>query len=360
MKKVAIVGTVGIPAKYGGFETLVENITGDNCSADIEYTVYCSGRNYKKEERTVTYKGAILKYIPLRANGIQSILYDTISIIRALLICDTLLILGISGCIVLPIIRLFSMKKIIINIDGLEHRREKWGIKVQRFLKYSEKLAVRYADVIVADNKAIQDYVTSEYGKSSELIAYGGDHALCNIKNAENRVLNKHGIKSGNYSFSLCRIEPENNVHLILEAYAQSGESLVFVGNWKNSQYGRDLYEKYYVYENVQLLDPIYDLPTLNVLRANCKFYIHGHSAGGTNPSLVEAMFFEKPIFAFDCDYNRESTENKANYFINVEQLSKFSAADKDEFTFNVTSMIEIANRRYRWNIIAKQYENLY
>lgn len=108
------------------------------------------------------------------------------------------------------------------NIGGLEHRREKWGKYAKAFLKFSEKMAVKYADAVIADNKGIQDYVREEYGKEAELIAYGGDHVLCDIADVEEQILEKYGLKNISYSFSLCRIEPENNVHVILEAFKAS------------------------------------------------------------------------------------------------------------------------------------------
>ena len=166
-KKVAIIGTVGVPANYGGFESLVENILGENASPDIAYTVYCSSKNY--DSKLSEYKKAKLKYIPLDANGAQSIIYDIISLLQANCNNDIIVILGVSGCIFLPIYRMFSRKRIIINIDGLEHKRDKWGKWAKRFLKFSEKMAVKYADVIVTDNKGIQDYVKNEYGKVTGL-----------------------------------------------------------------------------------------------------------------------------------------------------------------------------------------------
>ena len=119
--------------------------------------------------------------------------------------------------------------------------------------------------------------------------------------------------------------------------------------------------DKYEDFPNIKILPAIYDLKELNVLRSNCEIYLHGHSAGGTNPSLVEAMFFEKPIIAFDCIYNRESTESKAAYFDSSENLVKIiSNLDSSALVTNAHNMFEIANRRYRWEVIARQYEALY
>ena len=168
--KVAVIGTVGVPANYGGFETLVENLLAKQQNPEIQYAVYCSARNYK--EKRWVYKGAKTLYLPFKANGIQSIVYDIVSIVRALRQADVLLILGVSGCLVLPLVRLFYKKRIIVNIDGLEHRRAKWKNYVRKFLKRSEATAVKNADVIVSDNKGIQDYVRHDYGKESVMIEY--------------------------------------------------------------------------------------------------------------------------------------------------------------------------------------------
>lgn len=358
MKRVAIVGIQGVPAKYGGFETLVENIIGENCSEGIEYTVFCSGKDY--QERLKEYKGAKLKYVPMfHANGAQSTPYDVLSMLWTLRGFDTVVVLGVSGCIFLPIYRLLFRKRLIVNIDGLEHRRAKWGKFAKWFLKTSEAMAVRFADVVVSDNKGIQDYVKETYGKDSALIAYGGDHVKRNVAPEQQaEILKKYGLSSNDYSISVCRIEPENNSHVILEAFAEAkGEMLVFIGNWSRSDYSRSLREKYGENENMVFLESIYDLDVLYTLRSNCKQYIHGHSAGGTNPSLVEAMHFGKPILAFDVVYNRETTENKAYYFKTKEDILKLLRGD---LIVDGESMKVIAQRRYCWRYIAQQYESLY
>ena len=173
---IKIIGTVGVPACYGGFETLVENLLDEKDEKNV--TVYCSSKSYKEQPNT--YKNANLKYIPLNANGVQSIPYDIWSLLHATITskADNILILGVSGAICLPFIRLFSKSNIVTNIDGLEWKRNKWNTWAKRFLKFSEKVAVKYSDVIVADNKGIADYVTQEYGIASKVIAYGGDHAI--------------------------------------------------------------------------------------------------------------------------------------------------------------------------------------
>ncbi|QKJ28029.1 glycosyltransferase, family 4 [Aliarcobacter cibarius] len=357
MKKISIIGIVGIPAKYGGFETLTEYLT-KNLHDSYELTVFCSGKSYA--HMLDSYNGAKLEYVNLHANGVQSIPYDIISIFKSLRFADTLLILGVSGCVVLPFVRLFSKKRIVVNIDGLEWKRDKWGKGAKWFLKFSEKLAVKYADVVVADNKVIQEYVSSEYGVQSELIAYGADHVTKEILSDELKV--KYPFLGSRYAFKVCRIEPENNIHLILDAFSEYKLlNIVMIGNWENSEYGKDLKEKYSSFENIFLLDPIYEQDILNQIRSNCYVYMHGHSAGGTNPSLVEAMYLGLPIMAYGVQYNRETTEGKALYFDDKDGLIELLENIDEEILKRIANDMKlVALENYTWEKISQKYKKLF
>ena len=356
MKKVAIVGTQGVPAKYGGFETLVENIIGENCAPGIEYTVFCSAKDY--ETKRAGYKRARLKYISLfHANGMQSIPYDILSMLHCVRGFDTVVVLGVSGGWFLPVFRLLYRKKLIVNIDGLEHKRAKWGRFAKWFLRTSEAMAVRAADIVIADNQCIQEYVALTYHKDSVLVAYGGDHAIRNVSETrQDEILEKMGVGRKEYAFSVCRIEPENNCHVVLEAFARGNHKLLFVGNWERSRYGQELKKRYGTYTNIRMLDSIYDLDILYTLRKNSRLYIHGHSAGGTNPSLVEAMSCGCPIAAFDVAYNRATTANHAHYFKNSPELAMLL----EKGPIDGTPMRKLAEQLYTWKHIARQYEELY
>ena len=358
-KKVAIVGTTGLPAKYGGFETLAHYLTA-NLNEKFDFTVYCSTKYFdSKGKRKTTFNGSQLCYLPLNANGYQSILYDIISIVHALFYADVILILGVSGSIILPVIKLFSSKKIIINIDGQEWRRQKWNVFTQQFLKFSEMVAVKYADTVITDNAVIKEQVLENYKTDSVLITYGGDHVLKKELNVD-ACIKYPFIKEKDYAFTVCRIEPENNIQLILEAYSNMpNKKLVIVGLWNHGRFGMQLREEYSVYQHIHLLDPIYDQDELNIIRSNAAVYIHGHSAGGTNPSLVEAMCLGLPIMAFAVAYNKETTMHQALYFNNAAELQQLVKTTSSQKLAAVRiKMLELGITQYSWIHIARSYSN--
>jgi glycosyltransferase involved in cell wall biosynthesis len=365
MKKtsVAVIGTVGVPASYGGFETLAEHLA-ENLGGKYDLHIYCSGRKYARKDRVATYKNSRLHYIPLDANGVQSIPYDTWSILHALFYADVLLILGVPGAWLLPFVRWFTNKRIIISIDGIEWKRDKWNILARWYLFWAEGLAVKYSHIDISDNEAIQDYTAMRYGSLSRIIEYGADHTISAEKSASTKRAvdsNEYPFMAHPYAFKVCRIEPENNVHLVLGAFARMEKyRLVMVGNWDNSEYGRDLKARYANVPNITILDPIYDQKKLDLIRSQAVVYIHGHSAGGTNPSLVEAMYLGLPIIAFGVSYNRVTTEGKALYFQSEEELMNIiSNSSLSDIRRLGQVMGEVASRRYTWKNIAHKYELL-
>ncbi len=312
MKKIsiAIIGTQGVPFQYGGFETLVEFLV-DSLSNKFDITVFCSSIDY--DIKLESYKGCKLEYIHLSANGIQSIPYDILSIYRSVKRFDKILVLGASGGVAFPFFRKYN-EKFILNFGGLDWKRSKWGYFTKKFLKFSESLAIKNSKVLISDNLGIQSYIKETYGRDSKMIAYGGDQVSMVI--ATPADISKYNFLKLPYVFSLARIQPDNNIDMILEAFKEDTKMpLVFLGNWKSCEYGIRTKEKFSKCDNIILLDAIYDQRELDLFRSNCNIYLHGHSAGGTNPSLVEAMNLGLSIFAFTSGFNEFTTENKANYF---------------------------------------------
>jgi glycosyltransferase involved in cell wall biosynthesis len=357
-KRVSIIGTVGVPACYGGFETLAEKLLV-HLQDDYDMTVYCSATRYPKAERRRHFGKARLRYMPFDANGIQSLVYDPLCILHALMRSDVLLILGVSGAFLLPFVRLFTRKRIIVSIDGIEWKRGKWNKLARWYLWYAERLAVKYSHADISDNESIQDYTALRYNTLSRVIEYGADHTLRpEVTVADHK---RYPFLARPYAFKVARIEPENNVDVVLEAYSTLADrQLVVVGNWSNSDFGRCVKRRYSAHGHLTLLDPIYDQRELDLLRANCALYIHGHSAGGTNPSLVEAMYLARPIIAYKVSYNRTTTEGKACYFSSAGELKHaVETTATAQWNSMGSEMHGIAVRRYTWRSIAAKYRDL-
>jgi len=355
MKKVAIIGTNGIPSKYGGFETLVEYLV-KYLSSEYELTVFCS--SITNPNKIAEYNGCKLEYIPLRANGWQSIFYDIVSVFKSSRNYDKILILGASGSIIMPLVSRYR-KKYIFNFGGLDWDRSKWNYFTRKFLKLSESLGIKYADYLISDNIGIQEYIQSEYNRDSTLITYGGDQAFG--VTPEKKDFEKYPFLKDSYAFSVARIQPDNNIDLLLESFDEKSPiPFVLVGNWKSCKYGIETKLKYEGRPNVILLDAIYDSRELNLLRSNCKIYLHGHSAGGTNPALVEAMNLGLPIFAYNCIFNRYTTSNAAEYFSSSDELSIKVQTVSDAVLSDIgRKMYSIAKELYQWETIAKKYSEV-
>ncbi len=347
---IALLGSVGVPARYGGFETLAENLA--RYHADVtrpeRLSIYCSRPAYP--DRPEQFARAELHYSRFRANGASSILYDATTLRDAIARrVDVAVLLGVSGAMALPLLARRGTR-VVTHVDGLEWRRDKWSGVARRLLRWSERLAVQHSDAVIADSPAIAEHLARTYGVQAEVIAYGGDHA---VRLPDPPSPPPPDLPPG-YALALCRVEPENNVGLILDAFAATGAPLVFVGNWQRSAYGRDLRARHAGQGAMRLLDPIYAPGPLHALRSGASAYIHGHSAGGTNPALVEMMQFGLRILAFDCVFNRQTTEDRAEFFTDAASLAAALRAPPDPHPGH--ALREIARRRYRWSTVGAQY----
>ena len=351
--KIAIIGTAGLPARYGGFETLADFLT-QNLSDRFEFTVYCPRPTQGNAPKT--YNDAHLVYLNFKANGVQSIIYDIVSILISIFRYDKLLILGAGGSIILPLLFPFR-QKFILNFGGLEWKREKWNGLTRAYLKLSERLGVHFSTKVVADNQVFLDYVRSEYGVTSSLIEYGGDHCVA-PDGLTPAVLERYPFLGGSYFLSVSRAQEDNNIHMLLEGfYNRPARKLVIISNWDSSEYGRMLKQKYTGVENLILVDAVYDLEILNFIRSRCFVYIHSHSFCGTAPSLVEIMSLGKPVLAFSAPTNLETTERKAEYFhSSTDLINLVERLSESDYLRMGTQMHEIASRRYTWKIITDKY----
>ncbi len=347
--RIAIVGTVGVPGRYGGFETLAEQLARGIDPAHHPLVLYCQRSAYPEVEKGTPFYGHARIFLPMRANGPSSMVHDALAMIHAAWIArtDTMLVLGYSGAWFLPLLRVLKPRmRIVTNIDGMEWRRNKFGRGSKLLLRTLERLATWFSHQIIADNDALVTLVDRLYGFRPTMIAYGGDHTLVAPEHID--------LYGKGYAFSVARIEPENNSELILTAFADSSMPLVSIGNWSNSDYGRRLKEKFANIPNLYLLDPIYDPHILAGLRSNAALYVHGHSVGGTNPSLVEALFHHDRIIAFDCAFNRATLNGSGEYFTVKDHLcrliSEIECGRIDD------TVLRTLKERYLWRNIVSSY----
>jgi glycosyltransferase involved in cell wall biosynthesis len=354
--RFAIIGTRGIPNNYGGFETLTEYLV-EYLANEIDTTVYCS--SIDMDGNLINYKGASLKYVHVTSHGLLGVIYDSISLLKVLREFDVILFLGFGGGFVMPFISSKNKKKIILNIGGLDWKRNKWSPFAQKVIKKAEGLLIKNCHKIISDNVAIQQYIKQEYNKESVFIPYGGDQAV--KQPIDEPSINDYPFLKENYAFTVTRIQPDNNIDMILKSFtAQDHISLVIVGNWDDSEYGKLTKQKYLNKPRVILLDAIYDRKKLDILRSNCAIYIHGHSAGGTNPSLAEAMYLGLPVFAFASGYNEYTTSNKAIYFKNEKELTSLIINYQSYPLKQIGAELrEFAKVHYIWKNIADQYKQV-
>ncbi len=316
--KIGILGTRGIPNQYGGFEQLTEYLSVGLLEKSFEVYVY-NTHNHSYQERTWNGVNIIHCYNPedkLKTAG--QFIYDLNCILDARKRnFDVLLILGYTSISVWG--RLFPKSAtIIINMDGLEWKRNKYSGKIRHFLFYAEKLAVRFCDYFVADSLAIQKYLQSKYDVPSTFIAYGAEIP----GKAQEADLIERGLSKHNYFLIIARMEPENNIEMVLDGFAssRSDKKMIIVGNPTN-QFGTYLKNKFRHDQRIQFIGALYDKAKLHSLKAFSTLYFHGHSAGGTNPSLLEAMASSALIAANNNEFNVSLLHKDAYYFLDAEEV---------------------------------------
>jgi glycosyltransferase involved in cell wall biosynthesis len=304
---VALIGCAGVPNRYGGFEAFAEHCGPEFLAHVRDVRVTCDRRLYA--ERSKLFNGLRRVFIPIPANGAWSIVHDMAAFLAVFSKSSHIVVLGVSGGPWFPLWRLLCEvfgKSLIVNIDGVEWRRAKFSKGRRRILRLFDSLAQRFAHRIIYDSPALLTFVIESCKTKATCIAYSGDHVI--------RLANVPRI--GRAALTICRIEPENHIEMIIEGFLKSRlDQYTVVGNWSHGDYGHELKRRYQENPRLRLLDPVYDPHELAVLRESCSIYLHGHSVGGTNPSLVEMIFYDCALVCFDCDFNRETAKTSASYF---------------------------------------------
>lgn len=345
--KIAILGTRGIPNHYGGFEQYAELLSVYLAEAGWEVLVYNSSDHPFKEP---DYKGVQIKHVydPERKWGTAGqFLYDLGCIWHTRKQgFDIVYQLGYTSSAVFNF--LFPRKTIIVtNMDGMEWKRTKYNKWVQKFLRFSEWLAVKMSDHLIADSLGIQAYLEKKYKAKAFYSAYTATVPAA-YKESE---LGHHSLTKNNYDLLIARMEPENNIEMIIEGHlkAESTVPLIIIGGI-HAPYGQHLFRKYNA-ANIQFRGAIYEKEVLDNLRHFARLYFHGHSVGGTNPSLLEAMACGCRIIAHDNQFNKTVLNGEALYFSDPDGLKaamdkalSYDAFFKEAITKNIERITNLYN----------------
>lgn len=366
--KIAFISTRGIPNDYGGFEQFAEQISVRLAARGHEIIVYSPHyHTYTKEE----YKGVRIKHIysaePWLGSCVGSFFYDFFSLRDALKKekPDIVYVAGYTS--IVPAYIWYNARKlkapvVITNMDGLEYKRSKFNRLVRVFLAWEEQMAVKHSHYLIADNVGIKDYYKSKYNRECTLLAYGADipHSY------DIRHISELGLKADGYFLLVARMEPENNIEMAINGYLASRwcdiKPLVIVGK-PNTPYGKKLIARYGNEKSVCFIGGIYDKSKLNALRHYSFAYFHGHSVGGTNPSLLEAMACGCFILTHDNVFNRMVLKANAFYYIDEKGVTSLldsmgeTIIEKEEFT---VENIHTIREKYSWEELTNDYARFF
>lgn len=367
--KIAFISTRGIPNNYGGFEQFAEYISVGLVRRGHEVVVYSPHFHPYREP---DYKGVRIKHIyspeKWMGSSVGSFFYDFLSLRDALKKEKFDIIYEAGYTSIVPAYIWFNVKRIkyplfTTNMDGLEYKRTKFNKWVQKFVFWEERMAVKHSHYLIADNMGIHDYYKEKYGKESKFLAYGADVH----EDYDADVLKEYGLEAGGYFIVVARLEPENNLFMAIEGYLASNQygkrPLVVVGK-TNTPYGEHLVERYGRDRNIRFVGGIYDFRKLNSIRHYSYAYFHGHSVGGTNPSLLEAMASGCFILAHDNIFNRAVLGENALYYGSTDAvtemldgINQMVSAHKKEYT---ERNLEVIRRDYSWEKLVDEHEEYF
>lgn len=365
--KIAFVSTRGIPNNYGGFEQFAEYISVGLVARGHDVTVYSPHFHPYKES---SYKGVKIKHIyspeKWMGSSVGSFFYDFSSLRDALKNENFDIIYEAGYTSIIPAYIWFNIKNrknpiVVTNMDGLEYKRSKFNPLVQKFIFWEEKMAVKHSHYLIADNMGIHDYYKEKYRRDSKFLAYGADiHTDFNVD-----TLSEYDVTADNYYILIARLEPENNIEMAIQGYLKSNENgkkpLLIIGN-TTTPHGKYLSGKYGHIDSVRFLGGIYNFKVLDDLRHFSSAYFHGHSVGGTNPSLLEAMAAGCFILANDNIFNRSVLKDNAIYYNSPDEVMRIL---NDEKCFSdkealIANNIQRISTDYSWERLVDQHEEYF
>lgn len=353
---IALVGTRGVPAHYGGFETCVEEVGRRLADRGHRVVVYC--RNQEGVEKQETFLGMELVHLPaLRRRSLETLSHTALSVGHQVFRpADAAIVFNCANAPLLPLLRLRRIP-VATHVDGLEWKRAKWSGTGQRYYKWAERFSVRWSKALIADAQGIADHYRLNHNAATDLISYGAPV----LGNASDRLA-ELGLKPRAFHLVVARFEPENHVAEIVEGYTASGSQhpLVVVGS---APYAQEYTARIHAAadDRVRFVGGLWDQELLDQLYANATTYVHGHSVGGTNPSLLRALGGGAATLAFDVNFNREVLLDAGRYFQDPAQLAALlTAAETDPTAIAAQrSAARVRARAYTWDDVADRYENL-
>ncbi|MDD9348381.1 DUF1972 domain-containing protein [Mumia sp.] len=358
--RIALLGTRGVPAQYGGFETAVEEVGRRLVDRGHEVTVYCRGSGGAD-----SYRGMTLVHLPAaRRKALETLSHTALSVGHVSLgraRYDAAVVFNAANAPFLPALRLRGIPT-ALHADGLEWKRAKWGGAGKRYYRAAEALSVRWADAVIADAQGIADYYEDEFGLPTELLAYGAPI----LRDPPADRLADLGLESGGYHLVVARFEPENHVSEIVDGAVRSGARLpvVVVGS---APYADDYTARVEglaarEHSGVRLVGGVWDQELLDQLYAHALLYVHGHSVGGTNPSLLRAMGAGTAVAAYDVSFNVGVLGGDDLVFRDEEGVASClerAEADPAEMRAAGRRLQDRAAELYRWDDVAEGYEKL-
>jgi len=358
--KIAFLGTRGVPAKYGGFETCAEELGSRLLEHGHEVCVYCRASYY--QEKPADYRGIKLFYLPeLKIRSLETLSHTFLSLIHSLREhFDVLLIFNCANSPLLPIPLVFR-KRIALHVDGLEWKREKWSRLGRRFYRFTEWLAGKLPIALVCDSRAIQQYYREKYRRVTRFVSYGA-----HLQSSQDKsLLERFDLEPGEYFLQITRLEPENNPLLSIRALerTRTAKKLVIVGGTRyRTKYSDELFST----TDPRVVFPgfVYDKPILRELLTNSFAYIHGNEVGGTNPALLEAMGAGCFVICRDVPFNREVLRDAGIYFSrnanDLKQKMEWVLAQAEEISGLKKKAQEIVQEHYRWDSVLEDYLHLF
>ncbi|WP_424348208.1 DUF1972 domain-containing protein [Kocuria sp. CH-021] len=367
---VGMVGTRGVPAAYGGFETAVEEIGARLVERGHQVTVYCRRGNAAQSVGAGatgglgSYRGMELIHLPaLRLKSFETLSHTAVSSVHHLWHrkTDVNFVFNAANSPLLRVLRAGGTP-VAVHVDGLEWKRGKWGRHGRAYYRMAELLAVRGADALIADAEGIQDYYRHEFGADTTLLTYGAPV----LNDVRGSVVEAVGLSPFGYHLVVARMEPENHVHLIVNAYTRSRSTrpLVIVGTAPYAAEYIDAIRRTATADpRIRLVGGIWNQELLDQLYGNALSYVHGHSVGGTNPSLLRAMGAGTPTLAFDVVFNRGVLDHLGRYFKTEDELTQLfeemEATAPGELQRIGAGLRQRASVQYDWNTVTDGYERL-